>query len=54
MSHVGIVGAARNEVCFWEALGEIIKEDNIKDFSKLLKIRLIGQVDNSVIESIKK
>ena len=54
MSHVGIVGAARNAVCFWEALGEIIKEDNIKDFSKLLKIRLIGQVDNSVIESIKK
>ena len=54
MSHVGIVGAARNAVCYWEALGEIIKEDNIKDFSKLLKIRLIGQVDNSVIESIKK
>ena len=54
MSHVGIVGAARNAVRFWETLGEIIKEDNIKDFSKLLKIRLIGQVDNSVIESIKK
>ncbi len=54
MSHVGIVGTARNAVVFWEALGEIIKEDNIKDFSKLLKIRLIGQVDNSVIESVKK
>ena len=54
MSHVGIVGAARNAVRFWEALGEIIKEDKIKDFSKLLKIKLIGQVDNSVVETIKK
>ena len=54
MSHVGIVGAARNATRFWEALGDIIKEDKIKDFSNLLKIRLIGQVDNSVIESIKK
>ena len=53
MSHVGIVGAARNAVRFWETLGEIIKENNPKDFSKLLKIRLIGQVDNSVIKSIK-
>ena len=54
MSHVGIVGAARNAVRFWEALGELVKEDTLEDFSKSLKVRLIGQVDNSVIESIKK
>lgn len=54
MSHVGIVGAARNAVVFWEALGELIKDNSLEDFSKLLKIRLIGQVDNSVIESVKK
>lgn len=54
MSHVGIVGAARNAVVFWEALGELIKDSSLEDFSKLLKIRLIGQVDNSVIESVKK
>lgn len=54
MSHVGIVGAARNAVVFWEALGELIKDNSLDDFSKLLKIRLIGQVDNSVVESIKK
>ena len=54
MSHVGIVGAARNAVRFWEALGELVKEDTLENFSKSLKIRLIGQVDNSVIETIKK
>ncbi|MBQ8223216.1 MAG: glycosyltransferase family 4 protein [Bacteroidales bacterium] len=54
MSHVGIVGAARNAVVFWEALGELIKDNSLDGFSKLLKIKLIGQVDNSVVESIKK
>ena len=53
MSHVGIVGAARNATKFWEALGELIKDENQSDFSNLLKIRLIGQVDNSVLISIK-
>ena len=53
MSHVGIIGAARNATKFWAALGELIKDNNIPDFSNLLKIRLIGQVDNSVLLSIK-
>lgn len=53
MSHVGIVGAARNATKFWEALGELIKNENQSEFSNLLKIRLIGQVDNSVLISIK-
>ena len=53
MSHVGIVGAARNATKFWEALGELIKDENRSEFSNLLKIRLIGQVDNSVLISIK-
>jgi glycosyltransferase involved in cell wall biosynthesis len=53
MSHVGIIGAARNATKFWAALGELIKDNNISDFSNLLKIRLIGQVDNSVLLSIK-
>lgn len=46
MSHIGIIGANRNPEKFWEAVGEL----DIPD----LKIRLIGQTDNSVIESIKK
>lgn len=54
MAHVGIIGAARNATKFWDALGELIKENTLENFNKLLNIRLIGQVDNSVIESIKK
>lgn len=46
MSHIGIIGANRNPQKFWEAVAEL----NIPDF----KIRLIGQTDNSVVESIKK
>ena len=53
MSHVGIVGAARNATKFWEVLGELIKDENQSEFFNLLKIRLIGQVDNSVLLSIK-
>lgn len=46
MSHIGIIGANRNPQKFWEAVAEL----NIPDF----KIRLIGQTDNSVVESIEK
>lgn len=46
MSHIGIIGANRNPEKFWEAISEL----SILD----LKIRLIGQIDNSVIDSIKK
>ena len=53
MSHIGIVGAARNARIFWETLGELLKDKRLDNFSNLLKIRLIGQVDNSVIQSIK-
>ena len=45
MSHIGIIGANRNPETFWQAIAEL-------DLS--IKIRLIGQVDNSVIESIKR
>ena len=45
MSHIGIIGANRNPETFWQAIAEL-------DLS--IKIRLIGQVDNSVLESIKR
>ena len=45
MSHIGIVGANRNPETFWQALAEL---------DLPIKIRLIGQVDNSVIELIKR
>lgn len=58
MSHIGIIGASRNHEAFWQALSELIHNDEQDDvktqFIASLKIRLIGQVDNSVIESIKR
>ena len=45
MSHIGIIGANRNPEMFWQAISEL-------DIP--IKIRLIGQIDNSVIESIKR
>jgi len=46
MSHIGIIGANRNPEKFWEALGELMIPG--------LKIQLIGQIDNSVVGSIKR
>lgn len=46
MSHIGIISENRNPEMFWQAISELV--------DKNLKIRLIGQVDNSVVESIKR
>ena len=45
MSHIGIIGANRNPETFWQAIAEL---------DLPIKIRLIGQIDNSVISSIKR
>ena len=45
LSHIGIIGPNRNPETFWQAISEL---------DLPMKIRLIGQVDNSVIESIKR
>ncbi len=50
MSHIGIIGAARNAVVFWKALSELIENESFKND---LRIKLIGQVDNSVVKTIK-
>lgn len=47
MSHIGIIGENRNPEAFWQVIGELTPSID-------LKIKLIGQVDNSVIESIKR
>ena len=49
LSHIGIIGANRNPILFWEAIKELVQDDV---FAKSLNIRLIGQIDQSVIESI--
>ena len=49
LSHIGIIGANRNPIFFWEAIKELVQDDV---FAKSLNIRLIGQIDQSVIKSI--
>ena len=51
ISHIGALGASRNAIHFWEALGDSAK--NNPNFRNALSIRLIGQVDISAIETIK-
>lgn len=51
LSHIGIIGANRNPIVFWEAISELTQD---KEFAEYLDIRLIGQIDLSVICSIKK
>lgn len=50
LSHIGIIGSNRNPVVFWEAIKDLVKNEK---FADALNIRLIGQIDISVIESIK-
>ena len=51
MSHIGIMGASRNPETFWQAISEIFVKT---EENPSLKIRLIGQTDNSVLDSIKR
>ena len=51
ISHIGALGASRNAIHFWEALGDMAK--NGSQFRNDLSIRLIGQVDVSAIQTIK-
>ena len=52
MSHIGIIGANRNPETFWQAFADIVETRH--GTSLPIRIRLIGQVDNSVLESIKR
>ncbi|MBO7084081.1 MAG: glycosyltransferase family 4 protein [Bacteroidales bacterium] len=50
LTHIGIIGSNRNEHLFWKALGELKAAD--PQFAAKLRIRLIGQIDQSVVQSI--
>jgi hypothetical protein len=52
VSHIGTMNAARNPEVVWEAIRQLCDENIF--FKKDLKIQLIGKVDFSVLESIKK
>lgn len=50
LTHVGIIGANRNDHQLWKALNELAS--NNEDFHKALRIKLVGQVDQSVVSAI--
>ena len=50
LTHIGIIGANRNEHQLWQALKELKAADS--EFANKLKIRLIGQIDQSVAQAI--
>ena len=61
MSHIGIVGANRNPETLWQTMSELLNNDNVNEnvietrfIASQLRVRLIGQIDNSVVESIKR
>ncbi|WP_335967324.1 glycosyltransferase [Galbibacter sp. PAP.153] len=51
-AHIGSLLSGRNPLILWEAIGELLSENN--DFAKDFRLRLAGAVSNNVLESIKK
>ncbi len=52
ISHIGVLPENRNAPILWKALSELTTEN--KTFGDKLKIELIGHVDGSILEDIKK
>lgn len=52
ITHLGSLNADRNPHELWKVLGELVKENDF--FAEKLRIRLIGQADISVTESLEK
>ena len=50
LTHLGVIGPARNAPTLWQALRELKEE--IEGFGKSLKSRLVGQVDQSVVQNL--
>lgn len=50
LTYLGVLFKVRNPECLWQALGELVEED--KDFANRLQVKLIGQVDKEVIQTI--
>ena len=50
ITYLGVLSKIQNPKILWQVLGELVKED--EKFNKDLKINIIGQIDNSVSQSI--
>ncbi len=51
ITYAGIINKDRNAVVFWRALSELCAEN--ASFADDLSLRLIGHIDNSVVEALK-
>ena len=51
LTHLGIITPSRNAPQLWAALKELKAEN--PDFNKNIKIKLIGQIDQSVVQNLK-
>ncbi|WP_456378796.1 glycosyltransferase [Lutibacter sp.] len=52
ITHIGLLNADRNPTMLWEVLAEISTEN--KEFSTDFELKLIGKVDNLVVEDVSK
>ncbi len=52
LSHIGSLLSGRNPENLWQALSELIREN--EDFARVFQLKLIGAVGEPVLESIKK
>ncbi|NOR28325.1 MAG: glycosyltransferase [Lutibacter sp.] len=52
LTHIGLMNADRNPDMLWEVLSEIIKENSA--FKTDFSLKLIGKVDNSILNEISK
>ena len=52
LTYLGVLFKVRNPECLWQALGEMVAED--ADFAGQLQVKLIGQVDKEVTQTIAK
>ena len=50
LTHLGVIGPARNAPVLWKALQELKNE--LDGFGEALRIKLVGQVDQSVIQDL--
>ena len=50
LTHLGVITPSRNATQLWAALKEL--KDGNTEFGKNLRIRLVGQVDQSVVQSL--
>jgi glycosyltransferase involved in cell wall biosynthesis len=52
IAHIGVLNPSRNPYILWKALSELVEEN--EDFAKRLQLKLVGKVDFSVKEDLRK